>query len=72
MNDPNAWKRGMQRLSPGVYRDAQGTTHIDSAELLVNYGIQPTLQNEAMLAGIARAVLGDQGVKFRDVEERTK
>ena len=66
-NDPNAWKRGMERIGPGIYVDAKNTMHIDSAELLKHNGVALTLRNEAILAAAARAVFQD--AEFRDVDE---
>jgi hypothetical protein len=59
--DPNAWKRGMRRLGPGIYEDAKGTMHIDSRELLEHHGCAPTLENEAILCAAARVVFEDEG-----------
>jgi hypothetical protein len=55
MIDQNAWKRGMERLGPGIYVDARGTMHIDSRELLEHHGCAPTLENEAILCAAAEA-----------------
>ena len=48
MNE-NAWKRGMQRLRPGLYVDSRGALQIDSAEFLQSEGYPVTPENEAML-----------------------
>jgi hypothetical protein len=72
MNDPNAWKRGMERISPGIYVDAGNAMHIDSREMLEHYGCAPTLQNEAILCAAAQAVFQGEGIKFTDVDEMRK
>ena len=72
MNDPNAWKRGMERIGPGIYVDAKNTMHIDSRELLAHNGCALTLENEAKLCEAAREIFKETGIGFRDVEERTK
>ena len=70
MTDPNAWKRGMERIGPGIYIDAKNTMHIDSRELLEHHKVAPTLQNEAILTAAARAVFDLNGVELRDVEDK--
>ena len=70
MTDPNAWKRGMERIGPGIYVDSKNTMHIDSQELLKHHGCALTLQNEAILCAAAQAVFELNGLEVRDVDEK--
>jgi hypothetical protein len=65
MNDPNAWKRGLRRRSPGVYVDGHGRTHIDSAEYLTAHGFELTLENEELLFRAMRNTFP----RFEEVDE---
>jgi hypothetical protein len=57
--DPNAWKRGLRRLSPGLYVDAKEALHIDAAEFLEANGYANTPENEDMLRKTLPRVLKD-------------
>jgi hypothetical protein len=65
MNSPNAWKRGIEKLRPGLYVDAKGALHSDSRKLLEALGCEPALQNEAWLERYLR----ENSRKLTTVEE---
>lgn len=70
MKDPNAWKRGMERLDPGFYKDAKGAIHIDTGEFLAAHGYAYSIENEDLLYRSLLQILKDE--KVAEVDEREK
>jgi hypothetical protein len=60
--DDNAWKRGLQRIAPGVYADRSGSLHIDEEELLAAHGYVVDKQNSEMLREVAVQIIKEHGL----------
>lgn len=66
---PCAWKRGLRRMQPGLYADAEGQLHIDAAELLAFSGYLPTEANQRTLYAAAKEIVRQYGAILHDVDD---
>jgi hypothetical protein len=63
------WKRGLQRIRPGLYADDRGGLHIDEEELLEASGYEANEHNRQMIRGAVAKLAGETGARFHDEHE---
>ena len=68
MTSGNDWKRGLERIAPGLYVDKSGALHIDDDELLRAHGYALNEHNLRMIHEAALKISAEQGATFHDVE----
>lgn len=65
----NEWKRGLERIAPGLYVDKDGAMHIDEDELLAAHGYAKNEHNSRMIHEAAARIAQEQGIKLTDRTE---
>jgi hypothetical protein len=63
------WKRGLQRIRPGLYADDRGGLHIDEEELLEASGYPANEHNRQMIRGDVARLAGETGATFHVHDE---
>ena len=65
----NEWKRGLERIAPGIYADKAGAMHVDEEELLTAHGYAVNEHNSRMIRDAAAKITADMGIKSEVVNE---
>jgi hypothetical protein len=61
----------IQRLTAGVWRDAEGKIHWSIVELLAEFGLEDTAQHRAAVLGILKAITDADNARVDDVVVNT-